>query len=36
MMKPDDGPSKTLLNYMGGLGYAAPHDWDGFRELTEK
>jgi len=34
--KEKDGPSNTLLNYMGEYGYRAPHDWKGFRELTEK
>ena len=31
-----DGPSNTLINYMSEFGYRAPHDWKGFRELTDK
>jgi len=31
-----DGPSNTLLNFMSEFGFRAPHDWRGFRELTEK
>lgn len=33
---PDDGPSKTLLSYMEEFEFNSPHDWDGYRELTEK
>jgi len=35
-MKPNDGPSLTLLNFMEGLAFEAPENWKGFRELTEK
>jgi hypothetical protein len=35
-LKPDDGPSLTLLRYMGSLQFKLPADWSGFRELTEK
>lgn len=37
-MIPDhkDGPSNTLLDVIRGFGGKAPHDWKGFRELTEK
>ena len=31
-----DGPSNTLINYMSEFGYRAPHDWKGYRELTDK
>lgn len=31
-----DGPSETLLRFMGGHGFRPPEDWRGFRELTEK
>lgn len=31
-----DGPSDVLLRYMADTGFAAPSDWAGFRELTEK
>jgi len=31
-----DGPSNTLLNVMSEFGFRAPHDWKGYRELTEK
>ena len=34
--KPDDGPSTTLLEFMGASSFVKPIDWDGFRELTEK
>lgn len=33
-MAPDDGPTQCLLEYM--QEYDAPHDWPGYRELTEK
>ncbi|KAL4493547.1 hypothetical protein ABPG72_004040 [Tetrahymena utriculariae] len=35
-MCPDDGPTRTILEVMGGFGFQAPQDWKGFRELTEK
>lgn len=31
-----DGPSRTLLKYMGERDYQAPEDWAGFRPLTAK
>jgi hypothetical protein len=31
-----DGPSKTLLNYMQQFDFDAPDDWKGYRELTDK
>ncbi|KAK9817269.1 hypothetical protein WJX72_012075 [[Myrmecia] bisecta] len=31
-----DGPSTTLLEFMGRSDFVAPADWEGFRELTEK
>jgi len=31
-----DGPSQTLLNYMGSRDWKAPEDWDGYRPLTSK
>ena len=31
-----DGPSAALLAYMGAHNYAAPRNWRGFRELTDK
>jgi hypothetical protein len=34
--RPDDGPSKTLLNFMSELKFVCPRDWPGYRELTEK
>ena len=34
--KPDDGPSETLLEFMGATNFVRPVDWSGFRELTEK
>ncbi len=34
--KEDDGPSKTLLDYMSSFSYACPAAWPGYRELTEK
>ena len=32
----EDGPSTTLILYMQEQGGEAPHDWPGYRELTEK
>ena len=32
----DDGPTKTILEYMKKLKYKAPDDWDGYRVLTSK
>ena len=34
--KPDDGPCKTLLEYMSGFSFVCPASWPGYRELTEK
>lgn len=31
-----DGPSGTLLGYMGSLSWEAPAGWSGYRELTDK
>lgn len=31
-----DGPSNTLLEVIHSNGGKAPHDWKGYRELTEK
>ena len=31
-----DGPSNTLLNYMGFFNFKAPENWKGYRSLTEK
>lgn len=33
---PKEGPSKTLLRYMGRFDFKAPADWKGYRALTEK
>jgi len=33
---PKEGPSKTLLNFMGKFNFTAPPDWKGYRALTEK
>ena len=35
-LRPDDGPSATLLRYMQSWAYTAPAGWAGYRELTEK
>ncbi len=35
-MKPNEEPSKVLLNVMGKHMYTAPANWKGFRELTSK
>ena len=32
----NDGPSKTLMSYMGRFNFKAPKDWKGYRALTEK
>jgi len=31
-----DGPSKTILSYMGNQGFMAPSSWKGYRPLTSK
>ena len=31
-----DGPTKTLLNYMKKFDFVAPADWKNFRPLTSK
>lgn len=37
MMDPQDGPSKTLLEYIGSLDYESKRvNWDGYRVLTDK
>lgn len=35
-MKPNDKPTKVLLNYMKEFNYKSPETWKGCRELTEK
>mmetsp|Transcript_19276 Transcript_19276/g.68107 ORF Transcript_19276/g.68107 Transcript_19276/m.68107 type:complete len:865 (-) Transcript_19276:193-2787(-) len=35
-LKPEDGPSTTLMEVMGRDGFVAPVDWPGYRALTEK
>jgi hypothetical protein len=35
-LRPEDGPSRTLVEYMRELNFTRPIDWDGFRVLTEK
>lgn len=35
-IKPNDGPTSTLMSVMKEHGFKAPSDWQGFRELTEK
>ncbi|MDR3547049.1 MAG: adenylate/guanylate cyclase domain-containing protein [Candidatus Pacebacteria bacterium] len=35
-IKPDDGPSQNLKQYMGSLGNKAPEEWRGCRELVNK
>jgi class 3 adenylate cyclase len=35
-LDPNDGPTKTLLNYLKECNYKAPEDWTGYRILTEK
>ena len=32
----NDGPSKTLLEFMEETNFVAPSDWDGYRALTSK
>ena len=32
----NDGPTKTILEYMKKLNYKTPDDWDGYRVLTSK
>ncbi len=36
LMKPGDGPTNTLLNFMSNYDFHAPDDWSGYRELTDK
>lgn len=36
LIKPNDGPSSTLITVMQEYGFKAPSDWKGYRELTEK
>ena len=31
-----DGPSESILNYIGSFGYVAPACWKGFRVLNSK
>jgi class 3 adenylate cyclase len=35
-VRPEDGPSQNLLEYMRSAGWTAPGGWLGFRELHEK
>jgi hypothetical protein len=35
-MKPRDGPTLTLIEFMGETGFQKPANWDGYRALTEK
>ena len=35
-LKPNDGPTLTLKNFIEELNGIAPSDWNGYRELTEK
>jgi class 3 adenylate cyclase len=35
-LKPQDGPSETLINVMSEEDFKAPSDWSGYRVLTEK
>jgi hypothetical protein len=35
-LKPDDGPTKTLMDVMAESKFQAPSTWKGYRELTEK
>ncbi len=35
-VKPGDGPTSTLLNYLKARNYKKPEGWDGFRKLTSK
>lgn len=34
--RPNDGPSKTIMEVIHDSHYEAPQEWQGFRELTEK
>ena len=35
-MRPDDGPTKTLMNVINNHNGLAPQDWKGYRALTSK
>ncbi len=35
-LRPDDGPSKTLMKVMSKAKFVAPANWKGFRALTSK
>jgi len=35
-LKPNDGPSKTLIEVIEDFGMKAPEDWAGYRALTSK
>ncbi|EGR34324.1 hypothetical protein IMG5_016400 [Ichthyophthirius multifiliis] len=35
-INPNDGPTMTLLNFIGEYGFQAPEGWQGYRELNEK
>jgi hypothetical protein len=34
-LKPDDGPSIRILDYIKTFGYKPPADWEGYRDLAE-
>ena len=35
-LKPEDGPTKTLMEFMSLTRFSSPSNWKGYRELTEK
>jgi hypothetical protein len=35
-VRPEDGPTATLLEFMGSTSFIKPMEWEGYRELTEK
>ena len=35
-LRPKDGPTVAVLEYMGSLGFEVPEDWKGYHELLEK
>lgn len=35
-LRSDDGPTKTLYNFMKSFGFEKPSNWNRCRELTEK
>lgn len=36
ILKPNDGPTMTLMRFIERFEFVAPKDWKGYRELTEK